>query len=71
MFVMIDGPFSDASPESDWDEFPTWFVDVCDDDGVPVDVISHICFSADAAWDLGSKLAKIKGLELIDDSSRV
>ncbi len=70
MFVMIDGPFSAANKNSDWDEFPTWFVGVCDDDGEPVDN-GHTCFSADGAFDLGSKLAKVHNVELIDESSPV
>lgn len=70
MFVMIDGPFSDADANSDWDEIPTWFVGVCDDDGDPVDDATTLtCFSKDAAWTAAEDLANPRGLEIIDDSS--
>ena len=65
--VLIDGPYSNATARSDWDEFPEWHVGVVDNDGEPIDTI-YTLRNYDAAINLGSKIARDHDLELVNDA---
>ena len=66
-FVSVDGPYSEAGPWSDWEEYPVWYVAVCDEDGEPVGK-TYTCRSRDRALDLGEMMARDRRLELVNEA---
>lgn len=64
--VVFDGPFPDIDGD---EEFPTWHVAVCADDGEPLsDGHSWTCFDYDFAKDFAGSVAKKHGVELVSEA---
>ena len=66
-YIFVDGPHSNATARSDWDEFPEWYVGVADNDGEPIGK-TYTCHSLDAAVGLGRKMANDRNLELVNEA---
>jgi hypothetical protein len=66
--VYFDGPYADQ--DRDGDEIPVWSVFVGDEHGDPVGSV-YGCHSYKTAAELARKMAKDRGLELVDEASPI
>jgi len=65
--VYVDGPFSNATARSHWDEYPEWTVSLCDDDGEPTGNIDRY-HSRHSAFNAGAALAEKYNVELVNEA---
>lgn len=66
--ILVDGPYPNANRQSDWEEFPEWTVCKVDEDGCEIGKI-YYCRSYDTAFELGEKMRRDTGLELLVEAS--
>jgi len=67
--VFVDGPYSNATRRSEWDEYPEWHGFLSDDDGELCGTVGYFT-DFDAAFEWGEAEAARTGLEFVFEATR-